>query len=441
MTNKSELSNRWIVCQFILLYFFIHIVIYSSHNYRETITKETFQITTQQFSFIEMISVIKLGGAIFSTYISQKYIRPLAVTLISSVTFIATLCILIKKMFANQYANLLIGCLHIMSDSSILPTIDAACLALLNERNISYEFGKIRVFSTAGHSITYLINTFIQRIYQDKKISPSVLINTSFFGGIFILCLAVSLLTLPYKEAPVAEKPSSTGEKKSLSWMARSAYRNVLFVLGVFNTNYTILILCALGSGISRSSLQSYLSEYLIETGSIRGDQGYIYFVRTVFELFVWSIVIWVGDRVSLEGLLPLGISLGALRSLTYAHMSPASKARNIVPYIAELFKSAYSALFIYVSIRLAHKYAPESKKTIAQGMLTGMYSGLSPSLAGIISYHVFSNTAHSDVENKKYLFKIAGCLGMTAAGLSCVLYAKKNRKSACLRAAVCDKY
>ncbi|KAI5134452.1 hypothetical protein NEAUS06_1092 [Nematocida ausubeli] len=449
--RRSHQSNRFILVQFILIYFFIHIVIYSSHNYRETIAKEIFELSSKEYSLVEMISVIKLGGSITSTYISQKYIRPLIVTLMSTCAFILTLAILINKMVTDKRLVVLLGCIHIVADSAILPTIDSECLAVLNSRNIGQKYSKIRVFSTIGHSITYIINIAIQKIVQENTLSRSIFLNTLLFGAIAISCIVFSIVNVEREVIEVLEKQAevvSTNSGNSESVVAenakessafsivlngiiypfRLAAENVMFILQMFNKNYATLILCAMGSGISRSSLQSYLSEYLRETRSSKGEQGYIYFVRTICELFVWSIVIWLGDRVTLEVLLTVGISLGATRSLLYSFMPTNPLIRAFLPYIAELFKSAYSALFIYVAVKLAHKFSKPHQRTLAQGMFTGVYSGLAPFLAGILSYNVFSSTERTELQNKERLFRIAGLCGVGAAALSSTIYIRKYR-------------
>ncbi|KAI5191204.1 hypothetical protein NEMIN01_1412 [Nematocida minor] len=438
---KSEQSNRSVLVQFILIYFFIHIVIYSSHNYRETLAKEVFKISSQDYSFIEMISVIKLAGSITSTYISQRYVRPLVVTFIATSIFILSLVVLINNVIENKYANLLLGCLHIVADSAILPTIDAECLTLLNNRGISQKFSKIRVFSTIGHSITYLINMFIQRTFQDTKMGRSILISTLSFGIVTIACLANTLFTISYTSEKEDSKMVHSDDKvqskskisqKSFKSENENAFEKVLSTFKLFRVDYVIILAAAVGSGISRSSLQSYLSEYLRNTRA-SSDEGYIYFTRTLCELFVWSVVIWLGDRVSLEALFPVAIGLGAVRALFYS-ISPSNEIiRWILPYIAEMFKSAYSALFIYVCTKLAHKYAGSNQKTLSQGVFTGFYSGLSPFLAGLLSYHVFSVSKNSDFQDKEKLFRIAGCIGLGATALSFVLYLRsiRNRKVA----------
>ncbi|EIJ88322.1 hypothetical protein NEPAR06_1655 [Nematocida parisii] len=454
-TKKSHQSNRFILVQFILIYFFIHIVIYSSHNYRETIAKEIFELSSKEYSLVEMISVIKLGGSITSTYISQKYIRPLIATFIATCTFILTLFMLINKMVEDKRLVVLLGCLHIIADSSILPTIDAECLAILNSRGMGHRYSNIRVFSTLGHSITYIINMVIQKLINDKKfLSKSILLNTLLFGTITVACILFCIMNIDeVKHTKNAEESAEEAEKRRTLTQTQTENRNSLFntlcggvlypfkvvisnakfISQLFSINYTTLILCAMGSGISRSSLQAYLSEYLMNTRKSKSDQAYIYFVRTIGELFVWSIVIWLGDRVTLEALLPVGISLGATRSLIYSFTPQQSWITYYMPFIAELFKSVYSALFIYVAVKLAHKFSKPNQKTLAQGIFTGVYSGLAPFLSGLLSYYTFSNTERTDIQNKERLFRLAGCFGVAAATLSTTIYIRKWRSKSAI--------
>lgn len=425
---KPKLSDQNILIQFILIYFFIHIVIYLSHNSRETLVKETFNIRSNQYSVIEMISGIKLLGSIVSSYISQKYIRPLAVMLIATVVFVVSLFVVITKVIENINVNLFIGCLHIIADSSILPSLDSECLILLNKRGIGEKFSKIRMFSTIGHSLAYLISILTRKMFGTVEISKAVLTNTLLFGIITAGCIIYSLCTIEYDTAPEVEKKDTQRETESRSFRERLA--DIFSIVTLFRIDYTIMIIAAVGSGVSRSSLQSYLSEYLRSTRSSVDEQNWIYFVRTICELFVWSVVIWLGDRVSLEGLFPIAISLGAVRALCYS-IIPANKVVwRSIPYIAEIFKSAYSALFIYVCTKLAHKYAGPNQKALSQGVFTGFYSGISPFLAGILSYYVFSFSEKTDSEKREDLFKFTGCIGLAAASLSTVLYVRRARKA-----------
>ncbi|OAG30447.1 hypothetical protein NEDG_01989 [Nematocida displodere] len=407
--------SKSLVGAFICIYFFIHVMLYSSHNFREILAKKVFGISPKEYSYIEMASVIKLIGSVGGAWIAQKSVRPLYISLIASAAFVFTLGMLIMQVAENMWANIALGIIHIISDAAILPTIDAECLSLLAKDGSSEKFGVIRMFSTLGHAITYPINHFIKTGISkddDNAISPrSILLNTAMSGAISVLSIIVAILTL---KKPVLQKKTPATPQ---------------YMFSLLPTPFIVVLVCALGSGMSRSSLQSYLSSYLITDPKIQGGIHYIYFFRTMCELFVWSLVIWTGDRLSLEFLFPVALVLGSVRALCYTFKSQSSWVSMVLPYMAESLKSAYSALFIYVSTKLTFRYAKEEQKILAQGLFTGVYSGIAPFLAGLLSRHLFSNEEpgtgqqEKHTENLETLFFIVGTIGVASACLSSIYF------------------
>lgn len=401
----KDYQKRILLYKFILIYFFVHIMIYSSHNFRETMCKKVFNISSKDFSLIEMFSAIKILGSVGGTWIGQKIMRPLAVCCIAIIVFIATLTLLTQKIFLNNITNIFLGILHIVADSAILPTIDAECIALLDKNGISSKFSIVRMFSTIGHASIYLINYILQEyIFYNSDITNSILFSTLLFGTITLVITIVSALTLDR----ISSMKRRRKEEESTSIIT---YTSVFTVASI--------LLCALGSGMSRSSLQSYLTEYLIKRNTEYGIPNtvmFVYFFRTMCELFVWSAVIWVGDKISLELLFPIAISLGATRSLLYTINIRNVFISAVLPYFAEMLKSVYSALFIYASVKLVFKYSPSNSKTFCQGLFTGMYSGIAPFISGILSYFIFSRYPSKILWSRRLLFFIVGCIGLTAS-------------------------
>ncbi|KAI5181582.1 hypothetical protein NEOKW01_1758 [Nematocida sp. AWRm80] len=407
-SNLTKAQKGRLISIFCGIYFFIHIVIYSSHNFKEVLVKEVFNISLQNYSKLECISVIKLIGPIASAWLCQKSIRPLWISIIATCTFIGTLVVILNHLIPYRPINVLLGGVHMIADSAILPSIDAECLSILGHYNISKSFGKVRMFSTIGHTLAYLINYITQVcVFKTDTIRISVLLNTTVFGIISILCILIGIMTLKKKKM---EKKEAFRFKESFSW-------------SIFTLPIVIILLCALGSGFSRSSLQSYLTDYLKSTRTRKNEQHLIYFTRTICELGVWSLVILLDDYIPLEILYPIGILLGSIRALLYTFKFSSSLIILVLPYIAETFKSAYSAMFIYASIRLSHRYSPPEQKALAQGIFTGVYSGLSPFIASITAMIIFSDTTHSDIYNKEVLFRLGGYIGILSSILALSLY------------------
>lgn len=407
----TKKQNRQLVVKFVLIYFFVHIMLYASHNYRQIMLEEAFGMTTREFSFIEMASVVKILASFGGTWICQQNVRPLFVAMLATMGFVLTLALAITQVFPNKAVNISLFMLHITFDSAVLPIIDAECLTLLEKHGITKKFGVIRMFSTLGHAAAYLLNTLLADLVPGNTgICKIILANTVCFGFFSFITLFYAAWSL---EAPVVRR------RALVSQMDRG-------LLSLFSLPFSLFLLCVLGIGLSRSSLQSYLTKYLVITRGCKSEKEYIYFFRTMVELFVWSFVIWVGDRVSHESIFTAAILLGSTRALCYATNLKSQRINRILPYAAESLKSAYSALFIFAATNLAHKYSRLSKyKVFAQGLLTGVYSGLAPFLAGVLRYTVPSQP---ELEVLRSLFLTVGAIGLGSGVMSLGCYAMRSR-------------
>ncbi|KAI5187548.1 hypothetical protein NEHOM01_2263 [Nematocida homosporus] len=421
-TPTTDLTSRKrivLLCRFVAIYFFVHILIYSSHNFRETIGKEIFGLTSAQYSLVEMTSAVKLIGAVGGTWVCQKGLRPLYIAGLACLVFVTALSLLIMQVTTQAFVNLLLGMTIIMSESAILPTIDAECLSVLAKYDLRGKFGIVRMFSTIGHAMAYPLNYSIQRfVLRQTTIATSVLVNSMIFGIISIMTIMVAIGTV--ERVKIEKKASSSSQEESK------------YSFTSFSPTFILLIICSLGSGLSRSSLQTYLTEYLLTLRSKSPNDGFVsfvYFFRTLCELFVWWIVIWLGNKACLELLFPLAILLGATRSLLYSIDLSRHSALSLIPYLAEFLKSTYSALFIYVSVQLAYKYSPKDQKTLAQGIFTGAYSAFAAFVAGVIGYIVFSTSSLSGIATRQRLFGIVGWLGVLSALLASTIYFKHRAK------------
>lgn len=403
--------------KFMVIYFLIHIVLYSSHNYRELLTRDVFGIGKKHYSYVEMISVIKLLATVGCTQICGHRVRPLLATTISIGILMLSVALLILQVFKHSYLNIGLGLLYLMADSVVIPTVDAECLALLHQYEMTAKYSRIRIFSTIGQALVYPINYLLQvHLFQEASLLKTVLTSTLVFGALSIVGFVYTLMTV---DPVVSDQPKPVGRKTnySFSLLGRPAY--------------LLIMVCTLGIGISRTSFQSYLTTYLNHTRGNDKEQYLIYFLRTLSELFVWSVVIWLRERASLEMLFPLSLFLGSLRCILYTIDFQQPQLVLVTPYLAEILKAVFSPLFIYVSTRLAFKYAEESERTFALGLFTGVYSGLAPFVAGVLSFTIFSVyedklPRHAQIER---LFSVVGWIGFLATFCGLYFYLRRRQR------------
>jgi len=413
--KRSQSYKDAILLKFMLIYFFVHVMLYSSHNFKEALAKEVFKDEGFNYSYIEMLSVIKLGGSVFCTWICQnRGYRPLLVGLGCVLLFTVCLHVFLQEIFKSWYFNMLIYVIYTLSDTAILPTIDIECLFLLDKYGMESEFSKIRLFSTVGHAITYIINQVLKKwIFSEDTLLKSVNLNTVISGLITALFMYYTMVTVEKIEV----------RKKDMS------LKKYQKGFSMFSLNFLTIIVSSIGIGVSRTSFQSYLTMYLKQTRGKKNDDYLIYFVRTISELFVWSIVIRLKERVSLEVLFPFSLFLGSMRSFCYTFHPENPHVENILPYFAEILKSAYSALFVYVSTKLIYKYSKENQKALALGIFTGVYSGLAPFISGILSFFIFNQGMKQNLSTLEMLFHVVGWIGLVSTAIGAYPYFSSARR------------
>ncbi|KAI5188382.1 hypothetical protein NECID01_0013 [Nematocida sp. AWRm77] len=419
--EKKHRSKKQVTIMYMVIYFFIHLVLYSSHNYRETLFETVFRVDKNNYFYVEMMSGLKLVATVMYPYMCKGKLRPLLLSALCTGMFMVSLTLLILNVFENQPVKVFLGVMYLVSDAVILPTIDSECLCYLSRHETTSKFSKIRIFAAIGQALIYPTNYGLQRYFGDVYgLDRAILTSTNLFGCFALMCFArLLLITEPSHKASVHKTASS-----SSIWSVFSPLRS---------PSYLIIMLCTLGIGISRTSFQSYLTTYLQKTRTNKNEHFLIYFLRTVLEMFVWSIVIWLKERVSLEFLFPLSLLLGSLRCLLYTINFSNPHVLFIVPYAAEMLKSVFSSLFIYVTTRLAFKYSDANAKTFALSGFTGVYSGLAPFIAGVLSYSIFYGyipvQASSREEKIKVLFSTVGWIGIGATVCGAYFYLKNRPK------------
>lgn len=416
-------QHRSLLICFALAYFFLHATLYASHNFRQLICEYNLDMPLAKYGFVDMLSLLKFVGSLGSTWLSERVPLPLAVPIASTMLFSISLGAITSPLCRTlKFASLVV---YIITESAVLPVVDAECLRVLESTDTLEKFSLIRMFSSAGHSTTYLLNALLEKavgLAPDKSIS----VNTGICGVLSIISLflvAALCPRSPKRSEDPQEKESSeaaTGSPKE----APEAQRKYLF--GIAQSSYVLILFCVVTSGLSRTVLQSYLPAYLNMLG-LRGEANYIYFFRTATEFIVWSCALWIGDRVSLELLFPTAILLGAVRSCMYYAMDVNARYTKVSPYFVEMLKSIYSTLFIYTSIRLAKKYAKKGHEALAQGLFTAFYSGLAPFIAGTMECFLLGDPGTSELHSLQKLFLIVGLLGVASSCVGLSFYFKQR--------------
>lgn len=404
-------------------YFFSNACLYSSHNFRQYLLEEYMKIDASSYGLIEILSLLKFVGSIGSTHIAERYNLSVLIAVVSTFLFISSLKGISQDISMPLKYVLLV--VNIVSEASILPVIDGETLKIMDFYGVEKKFNIVRMSSAAGHSLIYIFNYALKNFagYSDRE----CIVTTTLGGGVMTILALGTVFMIVYRRNLCKRRLEKSGRESAQAAAAQPLGKEA-YIFNFMRKEYILVILCVILSGLSRTVLQGYLTAYIKRICPDK-EVFVLYFVRSISEMGMWYAASWLSDRMSVELLFPLSIFVGAVRSCSYAFIDEKSRYIHIYPYLIELLKSFYSAMFIFSSIRLANKYSNPKHEGLAQGVFTGFYSGLAPSVSGIISYFVLYDIK-DDISRLKSLFFLVGSLGIISTGIAVVFYVKTAKRT-----------
>jgi len=264
----------------------------------------------------------------------------------------ATVSVMIIPATASFLAISLVIALHAFCFMSLLPLIDNSALAILG--NQTEKYGQIRLWGSIGWGI------------GAPLIGPLVAwfgLNWTFYGHAALM-LAGLLIAL---RLPVAQSSSSSGFGQGLGQLLRDQ-RWYLFLLIIFVAGF--------GDAIIRNF--SFL--YLKDVGAGSTLMGLSLTIGTVSELVVLFLSAFLLRRLGPQKLMLISVATQALRLLGWSFIGD--------PYLAlslQLLNGlAFGALWM-AGVAYAREIAPQGMAATAQGLLSGVYFGLSSAVGAML--------------------------------------------------------
>jgi len=272
--------------------------------------------------------------------------------LIFLVVIIGAIASVITIPLAHSFASLSLAiALQSFFFMPLIPLLDNSALEVLN--NQSERYGQIRLWGSIGWGVgAPLIGLLIERFG----------LNWSFYGHAALLLVGLLIAV----RLPVAQQSSNGGFVIGLKTLLRDL-RWPFFLMIIFVAGF--------GDAIARN----YSFLYYKELGASSTLMGLSVTVGIVSELVVLILSSLLLKQFGAQKLLILGASTQAIRLLGWSLISD--------PYLAlslQLLNGlAFGALWM-AGVAYAKEIAPPGMSAVAQGLLSGVYFGLS-SIAGAL--------------------------------------------------------
>jgi PPP family 3-phenylpropionic acid transporter len=281
--------------------------------------------------------------------------------------------------FTASFAAIsLIIALHAFCFMSLLPLIDNSALAILGNR--SDKYGQIRLWGSIGWGIgAPLIGPLVARFG----------LNWTFYGHAALMLVGL-LIAL---RLPVAQSNGGSGFGHELDRLLRDQ-RWYLFLLIIFVAGF--------GDAIIRNF--SFL--YLKDLGASSTLMGISLTIGTISELVILFLSAFLLRRLGPQKLMIISVATQALRLLGWSMIGD--------PYLAlslQLLNGlAFGALWM-AGVAYAKEIAPEGMGTMAQGLLSGVYFGLSSAVGAMLGGIWYQQLGSAGMYRWGALVMVAGLL------------------------------
>lgn len=417
--NDSDIKGPWYIEWMImpkLLYFFLNVVIYSTHSLGPQYFVKEFGFADYQVSYISAFTGFNFIGAIVWSWLADRTGKHKLILMATSLCYALTFSALLKDPFykyGQERLRFIYTCviytLANFFNSALFPLLDANIMATManNPKFTKENFGRQRLFGSLGHTASTVL--------------AAVLVEKYFgFPGMFgLLCLSAIIFsvlvwfgiegrvepgmtghghhghggggesknpsvglkdTLP--NSPTPSPPDIHGQMQTDT---RVSVKNPVWIL-VTSGNFMFFMFFVLIAGIGRSAMTNYQTYFLLNNLDQTAIDGAITtFFRLIFEISVFFFGKKLMHAVGIYWLLILSQIAGIARIAGYALLSPEYSWAYYATFGLETIKGLNSGLFSLSAIRIASDLAPKGCENSAQGLFSGNYSGLSMAAGGII--------------------------------------------------------
>ena len=420
------------------LYFCLNLVVYAAHAFQAQFFMEVWKLPIHEYGYMTSLQGFNFFGALAWSHVADKAGRPKMIMSVCAIVYCIMMCLLAIPMFKEKdqlfyrraYAAVVNGTGQFFL-AGCFPLLDALVMAMLarDPRNSKEIFGRQRLWGTFGHCAATYICVFAIWLaggYRGMFISL-VLCTLSFVA--FIYFGIPSNLDFDLKKG--GHHGGGHGDKKPVTLTAAqeaAAAERERPTVGsptirlLRNPHFLFFTFFILVAGYVRAIMTTFQSFFL--TDVLHQDKKFAAnagAVRVITEVAVFffgkQLMAWIGPY----WMLILSQVTGIARILGYAVMPVGRKGWQLAVFPLELLKGLNTGLVVSAAVRLANDIAPRDCANTAQGFFSGVYTGLSVAVGGLLGgWLIFYNGGQP--ESLQPMFMVSAII----TGLMTVAFALK---------------
>lgn len=383
------------------LYFGLNLVVYAVHAFQAQFFMDVWSLPVHKFGYISSLQGFNFFGALVWSHVADKSGRPKMIISICATVYCIMMCLLTVPIFKDKKQQFYLGVYAAIVNGTgqfflagCFPLLDALVLAMLarDPRNSKEIFGRQRLWGTFGHCVATYICILSKKLMGYNGMFVSLVICTAVFIA-FIYFGIPSNLDFDLKKGG-HHGHGGHGEKKAANLTAAqeaaAAERDRPTVGSptlrlLRNPHFLFFVFFVLIAGYVRAIMTNFqsffLSKVLHQSDEFVGHAGAVRVITEVGVFFFGKqLMAWMGPY----WMLIMSQVAGIARILGYAVMPVDQGSWKYSVFPLELLKGLNTGLIVSSAVRLANDIAPRDCSNTAQGLFSGVYTGLATAVGGI---------------------------------------------------------
>jgi MFS family permease len=432
-----------------ILFFTLLFAINACYTYRTKFFEEEFGISAKNYGLIAAtLSFVAFCSAPIWSYISDRYRRPKRVLLVASIMEGAgfQLFLLVPPFRGDLTFSLIIaiGAFINCFNAALYPLMDRICLSMVGKDKELY--GKQRLWGSLGNiSITLLMGFLASKdrfgytaLYWGVGITQMIFLLV----GIFLIpadnskCFAdeendqfqtvKAIKEEEKKEKEILEEanrenPIPTLDEKQPPVLKRSQHLKMLLT----NKLFLFYLLIALMNGICKAIGSHFMNHFLEDKNGLGASKPIVALASNsanAMEIVFFFLSKSISERIGLTWMVLLAQVAMGIRMAIHSFLPRAVNGESPVwvlglAVIAEAIKGLSFGSMTSSGVLLAAREAPKEVQATAQGLFSGVFIGLAPSLAGVLGFVLMTDNCDSShwFGDHQGLFRVALLLSLLA--------------------------
>lgn len=414
LTGVAKFIEDWLVVPKIL-YFGLNVVIYSTHAFLFQYVQGAWGLKKDEYNLTNFVQFTNIAGSFVFSRLADRTGKYRLIVAGCVAAYTATMCLLLYCPFdinpeapSNKYKiayYLLINAIAFFFTAGTFPLLDSMVMSKLSSNpKLSKEmFGRQRLWGTIGHCV---IGVIVKGIYnvagRDYKVMFYTLIVSSigFIAAVF-LGIPGDLKIEAHSHGHHGHHSGNKDSKEATAAATSGPRPNAMTLL--LSPSFSFFLGTVLVAGLVRAVITTNQSPFITE--ELKYDISVVsssIFVRvfpeTALYFFSKEITQWVG----IYWVLIIGHTAGVLRMFGYTMVSPSDGNRDdkgnlpepkalsyVFILLLECLKGVNSSLVISSAARIASDMAPKGLASTAQGLVAGVWQGLSMTLGSLAGFYL----------------------------------------------------